>query len=678
MLSLSDEDIGLSAAPPASLSDEDIGLAAPKDPYNGVGPSNFQQHMAAGMPIVGPLADKAIAAANAGLAPAVDYARGLMGKQPLTAPDSTFSQRYQQNLKDEQAAKAQYATEHPAKAVAGQMAGGAMVLGPAAEAAPAAFGVQQGQKLIPAMIRAGITNAGIGGANAVVAGGDPIAGAEHGAAFGAGGVVAGRILGAVGNKAMDMFHSASDVADEQVAQPLINRGLTTAADVAAHLNRIGPEATLLDADPVLTQKGGAIAATPGEGAQIIRGAVENRAEGAGQRIESDIDQTMGQPIDLNRASNQIYQNAKNKAGPLYQRAYQTPVQSTPAIDKALDTSIGRTAVAKAARLSNSDFNIPRSAMFGPRPQAVDATGTPQANLVNQLRAQNVSEADIAKVTGLPLVDGPRPVDVQGLHLIRQAYDDMINKTQGANNLKRVLNQHRDVIDQVLKTVREFKQADQIYSDQASIREAMENGLNVFKNSSSPEDIEAALQKMPRASQMGFLMGARGAVRNVMGTARNDAAAAKGMFAKEYNQEKLAHLIGQRNADTVLNRINAEKSYSSTQQRAVGNSETAARLEAKAALKDAHGLPPNIMEYSGLHGVARAIGMKALRGALGAIRTGRQDKIETNIAKLLTMKPGPDRDTAIQRIMTAAKKKDPAGGLGRVVTQLIEQYGDRKH
>jgi len=153
-----------------------------------------------GVPILGAGVRKAGAAISA-------------AAQPITGVGSdgaSFADRYVRNLEQEERAKADFEKEHPITAAVAPVVGGSIALGGAGGmSAAAAKWLGMTGKLIPAATRATVSGAGIGAADAVARGSDPVAGAEVGGLTGAGGVVAGKAIGKVWDAARGMFRSAA-------------------------------------------------------------------------------------------------------------------------------------------------------------------------------------------------------------------------------------------------------------------------------------------------------------------------------------------------------------------------------------------------------------------------------------------------------------------------------------
>jgi hypothetical protein len=152
-----------------------------------------------GMPIVGPLAEKGIAAANAAIDP-------LVGRG-----GDNYSTRYARHMEAMKAANTEYEAQHPYLAPAAQMAGGAAVMSPGAGAAgpvsDAVLGLG-GETLGGQVVRSGASGAGIGAADAALRGENPTTGGAIGGVTGAAGPVLGRFAGALANRVRGTTHAA--------------------------------------------------------------------------------------------------------------------------------------------------------------------------------------------------------------------------------------------------------------------------------------------------------------------------------------------------------------------------------------------------------------------------------------------------------------------------------------
>ena len=164
---------------------------------------------ATGVPLVGGVLNKLNAATNATLAPVVE---------PFLAPSSsdisrrgeTWRERFakseaMQNLADEQ-----FAAQHPIVDTAAKVAGGVAGSIPMMTAAPAAFGLTG---TLPQMVgRGALSNAAVGGADALIRGESPIGPAAVGGAVGAVAPLVARGAGAVARAVKDYRNPVAPVA----------------------------------------------------------------------------------------------------------------------------------------------------------------------------------------------------------------------------------------------------------------------------------------------------------------------------------------------------------------------------------------------------------------------------------------------------------------------------------
>lgn len=150
-----------------------------------------------GVPILGPaVAERASAAASA-LA------------QPMTgagSPGETYHDRYTKNLAQEIKAREAYEAAHPVRSTIIQGVGGTVALGGVGGAIPGAARVLgMTGRLASAVPFGALSGAGIGAADAAARGEDPTRGAISGALTGGAGVLGGKAVGKVFDKAAGVF-----------------------------------------------------------------------------------------------------------------------------------------------------------------------------------------------------------------------------------------------------------------------------------------------------------------------------------------------------------------------------------------------------------------------------------------------------------------------------------------
>lgn len=492
-----------------------------------------------GFPIIGGIQPKIEAAADTGLS----FLTGGMTPESGSL-SGNLTDRYHQALSSITSEQQNYQKAHPVVDTAAHVAGG--VLGGVAGArfmapAMAGLGISTASGLGGAAIRAATgaaEGAGIGAADAEVRGQDAGRSAGLGALLGGGGSAIGDGLGAVlrpfaGGAAQRARTALRTMAD---ADALTQNG----ADEA--LAKLGPSGFLGDLGPNMQDALRMASSAPGPAKRRIAEALISRADTAGDRVTSAMDEALGPRTNILETADQIAAERARQAAPLYEAAYKADVPMTPALQEVLN----RPGVEKAY------------------------------NAAHRL----ASDAGEAFDMGKP--------NVMALDYTKRALDDAIsnNLRAGNNNEARILIGNRNAIVGHLDAhVPEYAAARKVFSDQSKIASALEDGQGVFKNSQSPDALARALAGMSDTERGAYQEGARQQVADIMGTARNDANAARSLLDKGYNREKLALLIGADPASRVNNAIDAERTFAETNQVARLGSKTDRNLLSQQIIPD---------------------------------------------------------------------------------------------
>lgn len=542
-----------------------------------------------GIPVAGPILQTGVENAAAGIGSAIS------GK-PFSQVRSEMGDIVDKSQED-----------HPYITAAGNVGGAVLGTIPMVMAAPGAFGV--GMSLPAATAMGGVSGAALGGADAAVrSGGDAkeaLKGAAWGGVLGAVAPTAGKLIGsAVGSIANRV--RAPGVQTPTGAQRAISRAAGSDAidDVAARLADAGDAAMPMDLGPNLQRQAGALAATPGRGQEIIRSAVAQRQQGAGSRIMSALDDALGGPIDTLAAADDIIAKRSAAAKPLYDAAYKKPVPFTRELEDLLKRPTISKALSRAQTLA-ADEGIPSPQWFA-----------------------SIADDGTVAIKNVP--------DVRQLDLTKRALDDMINAAQrsGSNNEARIFTNLKDqLVKMVDDAVPEYAAARKAFSGPASILDAMEQGSTLFSRQTTPAQILRDMAKMDKAQREAFQQGARAQVADIMGTARNDALAARNAFSSGYNKEKLELVVGKEKAGKLLRAIDNEALFTRTRDVVTGNSETAARIAAQQEVGAGAKNPGLLRNAANMRfgDVVAGLGDKVF----GSMRTAAQDKLNEELARILT-------------------------------------------
>ena len=273
-----------------STVDEIASHLAPADP---VSVNNVGRSFATGVPVIGGLLNKADAATNAALAPALNS----FFDEKDQLPEATFGERYAHSLRDQEGSDARFASQHPVIDTGAKIAGGVASMAPVVAAAPGVFGATGS---FASRVGAGaVSNAALGAADSTVRGQGPVGGAIVGGVLGAAAPVAETVASPFISSIMarsnpEKFATrqiARGIGDSGQSVDQIANNLTSAA-----ADGQGGQFTLADA---MGNAGhellGAAARGPGEGRTAVVNALENRQAGQGRRIANAVAEGFNTP-----------------------------------------------------------------------------------------------------------------------------------------------------------------------------------------------------------------------------------------------------------------------------------------------------------------------------------------------------------------------------------------------
>jgi hypothetical protein len=514
-------------------------------------------------------------------------------------------------------------------------------------AAPGAFGASGGP-LWARTLASGASGAGIGGADSAVrSDGDADAtkwGTAAGAATGLAGPVMGRLVGAGWQglrdyRALRAAEKASGFDRETLSR--ISRGIRDdgydAATARQRLQELGPQGMLADLGPNMQQQAGALAATPGRGQEIIRSSITQRQRGAGDRISSSLDDALGQPADTLAVADDIVTRRAAAARPLYQRAYQDGSRGvwSPELQRMASSPMFADAMRGAATRGQDRAVLDGFGAFNPR-----VSITQDGRIVFNQKQPG----------GSPLYP-----DLQYWDYVKRELDDIAGaaaragKREEASIATNLASRLRTELDAAVPSYRSAREA---YSGPSAILDALEEGQNVFRNSTTPGQLRRQMGAMGEAERDAFIQGARAQIAQIMGTARNDAQAARALFERGFNRDKLQILLGDAEAKQLLRSLEAETTFAATRDVVTRNSLTASRQE---AMKDITGNSPpqfGVREgymSGGFMGAARSSGIRALEGLRDVVTKAHREARNTGLAKAVSSQ---DYDGIIEALMAS--------------------------
>lgn len=435
------------------------------------------------------------------------------------------------------------------------------------------------------MLMGTLSGAGITGADTLARGGTPEQAGQN-ALLGAGlGLVAPGV-----NRLLDWgFQSFKGPSAEKVLSKALAADDISPGSVNQLLASKGPETVVADLGPNLQNLAGGIASVPGKAQTIVKNELLKRAAGAGNRLTGAVANNLGEGLPIGKTVQQITDEQSAAAKPLYAAIWQKPLPVDGDIAAVIRTPMGEKAFRDAAVMAANDGE---------------------------------------KVDGLTvgLVD-----------YAKRSLDDLASSAAraGNNNVARqaagMAGKLRDAADTVEPG---YAKARNAFAGPAKILDAIDFGKTAFARATSPEDLKSALAAMTDSEREGVLLGAQSAVQDLIGNARTDAAGVKSAFASSSAKEKLALLIGKKQADNIADAIEKEATFAGTTHAAVGNSLTAARQEMQKLVSPE---TANLPKPQSMIGLAIA-GLEKARNALVESYRGGQNARLANMLMSGTMTP----------------------------------------
>lgn len=438
-----------------------------------------------------------------------------------------------------------------------------------------------------------------------------------GATIGGAAPIAGRIAGGITRGIQDIARGGAEGFSGAALRRMgraVQRPQVAGQDIEQYLQSLGPEGMIADIPGSPRSVAQGLATMQGEGSDILRRQIEERAGGAGERVEDTITKAMG-PQEA-AYQERVKQAAMKSSvyGPMYDVAV--------ASDKKFDVNALRSGIVMMAD---------------------EAASNVRSSLNTVLR-------NLGK-------DGD--ISATKLHNARSALSDAITSARmsGENNKVRQLMPLLDDMDRRLDEIPDYEIARAGYAESSSIQRALDEGRSVFSGGATsalaPKDLSDMLKKMKPVEVDAYKKGAREYMAALMGTSRSDAASAWQQFDKSWNREKLELLLGKDDADAVIQRLFAEKEFAGTRGDVLKGSQTSFREEARDTLSDLR--EPDSGQRPGV--VSRTYNTlfnQPVNAMIDEVLYGSSKNINRQIGELLTMQ-GADRDKIVPLLLNEAQR-----------------------
>jgi hypothetical protein len=511
-----------------------------------------------GVPVLGPIVEKAAAATGAAIQGATG--RDVEGR-PLP-PGSTFDQRYQNNLETVERDVAAADEKNPFYAAASDMAGTGMLLGPVAGTrwGASALGMTGNSLGIKALKGASSMTA-LEVANQYLQGKDP----RQQGFFGP--VPVAMVTGAAGplvqhgvdqgvNKLIQMrapkqgtLAGTNSVTRNKLMEAFEGETPASIAESAVGHGRAG---LTMDMNQATRDIAGGLADIPGPAKAEIRETLRQRSAGQAGRLRETLDRNTVPHADVAQLATDIDEARRVAAAPLYEQFRSTRVPPTKEIKENIIPRL------EAAGAFNSAEEL---AGITGRPWTQNFfTGGPQKEFPT-------AEAwDLAK----------RGLDRR----IAAAYD------KGDNTLgKALVELKHDMIREVEKAPggQVWRQARETFAEHSALLDQLEAGQKTWQRTMRADELAQELKTLNPNELAARRQGARDAINEIMTNTVNGDTTARNRLLTEAGREKLRLLFGDARAERLIKDLEAEVRVSRNTNEIVGGSPTASKQARRNAL-----------------------------------------------------------------------------------------------
>jgi hypothetical protein len=423
-------------------------------------------------------------------------------------------------------------------------------------------------------------------------------------------------------KPFDFMRQMSNAAPEgqtRLSAQILRK--TLPSDLSA-MDKIGPEAMLLDASPSMTGLARGVAANVGRGTDEMIGALVTREAGKSPRLQAGAREIFGEGRDPNAMNAELLQKARDESRSFYDQAKNnTPEFRSPELNDILGRQL--TDPAKGMTQGARDSNL------GWMNQIEDAM----------------------------LADTPQDA-ASRLHGIRQELDNVINPgpmaTPQQKNTAIAAQNARNAVDDILKNrIPGMAEGDAAFAGRMKQKDAFNYGFDSLEGGKTaiwPESFAKDTAKMPKEY---VAQGQASRIANAMGTQANDLSAVKKMIGGDgdFNRAKLAQTFGNKKVDQGIGLVEGEGAMSQNFADIARNSKTAQSLVAQDLIKS--NKPFKVDSGATTLGMLSKIPVAAANALMGKVSGRVQSSTSDALAKALVGKK-PDVQELLRSLDKSGK------------------------
>lgn len=317
--------------------------------------------------------------------------------------------------------------------------------------------------------------------------------------------------------------------------------------VRAELERLGPNATIADLGENLSATARGATARTGSARTIASNLLNDRQTGQQSRLLSAAGGEDFDVGDFKASFARAMTQRQSQAAPLYEKAYATSMQMTDQLKALIKRPALKNALQRALTIVKDE-------------------GITTNGEVGHVRVMDAAKQELDDQIGSALRNGER------------------------NTARRLLRIKNELLAEVDAQVPEYKQARELFSSEASLRDAGSLGRSVLTTRVDMEAAEIAVEAMTEGERHAFRMGAiRGLIDKLEGTPETRNAAGKLVESVRARDLLKMAFPDQAALDRFIRTAEAESQFSFTRNRVMGGSPTARIQEDVRALDQGSGV-----------------------------------------------------------------------------------------
>ncbi|WP_372732234.1 hypothetical protein [Novosphingobium sp.] len=390
--------------------------------------------------------------------------------------------------------------------------------------------------------------------------------------------------------------------------------------------RLGLPMALADVNPQLRSLAGAATRRSPAVREFAEQTIEPRQAGQAERAIEQIGRNLTQPVDTAARADELIQQGRTAAGPLYDQAYNAPVILTPELRSVLGTPAGSAALGRARTIAGNNrtaamkdgFALDADGNVVLNPVPVDAYGAQavaRAELTDAQQAYKAARAskdgpsmeaasarvqaarDALREADNALQSAPRAgtaatvpgYTTETLDYVKRGLDDLIEQQRNPITGKLVLDEYgrslnnvrASLVPEIDRLNPAYRQARQAYEPFAKQAEALGMGQDAFRTAVPPANVQTQFGRLPSPAQEQY----RAGFASAMGKAAEDARLTSNPYAAIYgspNQQAKVGALFPEGSQAFNRAYELERQMSKTAYETLGGSPTAARARADEA------------------------------------------------------------------------------------------------